>query len=69
MATYFSFCQNWCCQTTFPIDSGLGLKLLINPFIPPINHMVEVLFSTSEVVEDVFVQHEFKPCHGILFQS
>jgi hypothetical protein len=30
--------------------------------------MVEVFFSTSEVVEDVFVPHEFKPYHGILFQ-
>ena len=49
--------------------SELLLHITVPYLSPLVNHMVKVFFSTFEVVEDVVVPHEFKLCHGILFQS
>jgi hypothetical protein len=68
---FFLFMENRFAKqhSTDPLfRSELVFHMIVPPITPLHNHMVEVFFSTSEVVEDMFVPHESKLCHGILFQ-
>ena len=68
---FFLFMENRFAKQHSSIDSGspeLLLHMIVPPITPLTDHVVEVFLSTHEVVEDMFIPHEFKPCHGILFQ-
>ena len=51
---------------TDPLSRSIVLlHIIIPPITPLTTHVVEVFFSTHEVIEDIFVPYEFKSCHGI----